>query len=130
MGNELIGEFKGKNTVYRVLPDGVMEVSGQGNGKIMDVDAFLATTSIGIMENGVFSGEVNASITTMAGDTITMQAYAVGYPAPNGNGGVSRAGSTQMTTSDKFTTLNKAVLLHEYLTDMGDNWTGKIWMWK
>jgi hypothetical protein len=130
MESELIGEFKGKNTVYRVLPDGVMEVSGQGNGKILGVDAFLATTSIGIMEEGVFSGEVNASITTMAGDTITMQAYAVGYPAPSGNGGVSRAGSTQMTTSDKFMALNKTVLLHEYQTGMDDNWTGKIWIWK
>jgi hypothetical protein len=130
METELIGEFKGKNTVYRVLPDGVMEVSGHGNGKILGVDAFLATTSVGIMENGVFSGEVNASITTSDADTITMQAYAVGYPAPSGNGGVSRAASTQTTYSDKFIALNKAVLLHEYVTDMGDNWTGKIWRWK
>jgi hypothetical protein len=30
-----------------------MEVSGQGNGKILGVDAFLATTSVGVMENGV-----------------------------------------------------------------------------
>ena len=63
MEGELIGEFKGKNTVYRVLPDGIMEVSGQGTGKILGMDAFLATTSIGIMDNGVFSGEVNSSIT-------------------------------------------------------------------
>lgn len=130
MESELIGEFKGKNTVYRVLPDGVMEVSGQGNGKILGVDAFLATTSVGVMENGVFSGEVNASLTTMDADTITMQAFAVGYPAPSGNGGVSRAASTQTTFSDKFMELNKAVLLHEYVTDMADNWTGKIWRWK
>jgi hypothetical protein len=130
METELIGEFKGKNTVYRVLPDGVMEVSGQGNGKILGVDAFLVTTSVGVMEDGVFSGEVNASLTTMDADTITMQAFAVGYPAPSGNGGVSRAASTQTTYSDKFISLNKAVLLHEYVTDMGDNWIGKIWRWK
>jgi hypothetical protein len=130
METELIGEFKGKNTVYRVLPDGVMEVSGQGNGKILGVNAFLASTSVGVMENGVFSGEVNASITTTDADTITMQAYAVGYPAPSGNGGVSRAASTQTTFSDKFMALNKAVMFHEYQTDMGDNWTGKIWRWK
>ncbi len=55
MEGELIGEFKGKNTTYRVLPDGVMEVSGQGTGKILCMDAFLATTSIGVMENGGFS---------------------------------------------------------------------------
>jgi hypothetical protein len=130
METELIGEFKGKNTVYRVLPDGVMEVSGQGNGKILGVNAFLVSTSVGVMEDGVFSGEVNASITTADADSITMQAFAVGYPAPNGNGGVSRAASTQTTYSDKLIELNKAILLHEYVTDMSDNWTGKIWRWK
>ncbi len=128
MEGELIGEFKGKNTTYRVLPDGVMEVSGQGTGKILGMDAFLATTSIGIMENGVFSGEVNSSITTMDGQMVTMQAVAIGYPS--GNGGLSRGASIQTTTSEKFMRLNKAILLHEYQTDMTDNWTGKIWEWK
>ncbi len=128
MENELIGEFKGKNTVYRVLSDGEMEVSGQGTGKILGMDAFLATTSIGIMENGVFSGEVYASITTMDGQTIMMNAYAVGYPS--GNGGVSRGASVQTTKSEKFMRLNRAIVLHEYQTDMGDNWTGKMWEWK
>ena len=128
MEGELIGEFKGKNTVYRVLPDGVMEVSGQGTGKILGMDAFLATTSIGVMENGVFSGEVNSSITTNDGQTVTMEAYAVGYPS--GNGGLSRGASVQSTHSDKLMRLNKAILLHEYQTDMTDNWTGKIWEWK
>jgi len=128
MESELIGEFKGKNTTYRVLPDGVMEVSGQGTGKILGMDAFLATTSIGIMENGVFSGEVNSSITTTDGQMVTMQAVAIGYPS--GNGGLSRGASIQTTASGKFMRLNKAILLHEYQTDMTDNWTGKIWEWK
>jgi hypothetical protein len=128
MESVLIGEFKGKNTVYRVLPDGVMEVSGQGTGKILGLDAFLATTSIGVMEGGVFSGEVNTSITTMQGDTLWMKAIAIGYPS--GNGGLSRGASVQTTTSDKFIELNKAILLHEYMTDMLDAWTGKIWQWK
>jgi hypothetical protein len=128
MESVLIGEFKGKNTVYRVLPDGVMEVSGQGTGKIMGLDAFLATTSIGVMEGGVFSGEVNTSITTMQGDTLWMKAIAIGYPS--GNGGLSRGASVQTTTSEKLMELNKAILLHEYMTDMLDAWTGKIWQWK
>jgi hypothetical protein len=128
MESVLIGEFKGKNTVYRVLPDGVMEVSGQGTGKILGLDAFLATTSIGVMEEGVFSGEVNTSITTMQGDTLWMKAIAIRYPS--GNGGLSRGASVQTTTSDKLMELNKAILLHEYMTDMLDAWTGKIWQWK
>ena len=128
MESELIGEFKGKNTTYRVLPVGVMEVSGQGTGKILGMDAFLATTSIGIMENGVFSGEVNSSITTTDGQMVTMHAVAIGYPSRNG--GLSRGASIQTTASEKFMRLNKAILLYEYQTDMTDNWTGKIWEWK
>jgi hypothetical protein len=128
MESVLIGEFKGKNTVYRVLPDGVMEVSGQGTGKILGLDAFLATTSIGVMEGGLFSGEVNTSITTMQGDTVLMKAIVIGYPS--GNGGLSRGASLQTTTSEKLMELNKAILLHEYMTDMLDTWTGKIWQWK
>jgi hypothetical protein len=128
MESVLIGEFKGKNTTYRVLPDGIMEVSGQGTGKILGLDAFLATTSIGVMEGGVFSGEVNTSITTMQGDTLLMKAIVIGYPS--GNGGLSRGASLQTTTSEKLMELNKAILLHEYMTDMLDTWTGKIWQWK
>jgi hypothetical protein len=128
MEGELIGEFKGKNTVYRVLPDGKMEVSGTGTGKFLGVDAFVASSSIGIMQNGLFSGEVYASITTIDGQTIFCKANAVGYPS--GNGGVSRAASVQMSQSEKFIRLNKAILFHEYETDMADNWTGKIWEWK
>jgi hypothetical protein len=126
--NELIGEFKGKNTVYRVLPDEMLEVSGQGTGKILGADALMITTSIGYMQDGVFNGEVHAVINTMDGQTINMKAYAVGYPS--GNGGVSRGASVQTTFSEKFLRLNKAVLLQEYITDMTDNWTGKIWEWK
>jgi hypothetical protein len=125
---ELIGEFKGKNTVYRVLQNGVLEVSGRGTGKIMGVDAMLLTTSIGVMDDGIFSGDVNSSISTMDGQSISMQAHAIGYPS--GNGGLSRGASVQTTSSEKFMALNKAILLHEYQTDMSDSWTGKIWLWK
>jgi len=128
MQGELIGEFKGKNTVYRVLPDGKMEVSGSGTGKFLGTDAFVASTSIGTMQNGVFSGEVYASITTMDGETIFCKANAIGYPSQNG--GISRAASVQIVQSEKFKKLNKSILLHEYETDMSDNWNGKIWEWR
>jgi hypothetical protein len=38
MLGELIGEFKGKNTGYRVLPDGKIESTAQGTGKILGID--------------------------------------------------------------------------------------------
>jgi hypothetical protein len=125
---ELIGEFKGKNTVYRVLPDGKIETSGQGTGKILGIDAFLITTSLGTMSNGVFTGENNTAITTMTGETVMLKGNAVGWPS--GNGGSTRAASIQMSSSEKLMRLNKVVLMHEYETDMTDNWEGKMWEWK
>lgn len=125
---DLIGEFKGKNTVYRVLPDGEIETSGQGTGKIMGADAMIMFTTVGIMTDGLFIGEGTGVITTMAGETVTLKMNSVGWPSRNG--GISRGASTQVTSSEALMRLNKAVLLHEYNTDMTDNWTGKIWEWK
>ena len=125
---ELIGEFKGKNTVYRVLPDGQIETSGQGMGKIMGIDAMILFTTTGLMADGLFMGEGTGVITTMAGETVTMQMNSIGWPS--GNGGVSRGAATQVTSSQALMRLNKAICLHEYTTDMTHNWVGKIWEWK
>ena len=128
MLGELIGEFKGKNTGWRVLPDGKIETTAQGTGKILGVDAFVLSTSVGSMANGIFMGNVTSVITTMEGETMMMKGIAVGWPS--GNGGATRAASIHMTQSQKLARLNKAVGMHEYETDMNDNWTGKIWEWK
>jgi len=128
MPEELIGEFKGKNTAYRVLPDGKMEVLAQGMGKMLDIDAFIMSTAVGAMANGVFTGEVNAMISTSAGESVMMKGTAVGYAS--GNGGVTRGASVQMTQAPKLLHLNKAICLSEFQTDMTDNWTGKLWIWK
>lgn len=114
--------------LFIVLSDGKMETSGQGTGKILGIDAFIAFTTVGAMLNGIFTGEGNGLITTMAGDTIMLKMNSVGYPS--GNGGISRGASIQMTQSQNLIRLNKVICLHEYETDLNDNWTGKIWEWK
>ena len=129
MLGELIGEFKGKNTGWRVLPDGKMEVTAQGTGKLLGKDAFLVSTSTGMMgANGIFMGEGNGVITTMEGENVMMKGIAVGFPS--GNGGTTRTATIHMTQSEKLARLNKVVGMHEYETDMQDNWTAKIWEWK
>ena len=127
---ELIGEFTGKNTVTRVLPNGKVEVSNEGMGKIMGTDAYLMSTAVGTMANGVFTGEVNTLLTTMDGATMNIKGNAVSWPDPQGKGGITRAASIQWTQTEKLKPLTKAILLHEYKTDMANNWTGKIWQWK
>jgi hypothetical protein len=128
MLGELIGEFKGKNVGWRALPDGKMETTAQGTGKILGVDAFVIATSVGTMTNGIFMGETNSIFTTMEGDTVTSKGVAIGFPS--GSGGATRAASIHTTKSKKLERLNKVVGMHEYQTDMEDNFTGKIWEWK
>ncbi len=128
MLGELIGEFKGRNIGWRVLPDGKIETTTQGMGKLLGVETFILATSVGTMMNGIFMGEVNSAFTTIEGDTIMSKGVAVGYPS--GNGGATRAASIHMTQSKKLERLNKILGMHEYQTDMEDNFVGKIWEWK
>lgn len=128
MIGELIGEFKGKNIGWRVLPDGKIETTAHGSGKLLGVDAFVISTSVGTMSGGVFMGESNSVFTTMEGETVMSKGIAVGFPS--GEGGATRAASIHMTESKKLARLNKVVGMHEYQTDMQDNFTGKVWEWK
>ena len=116
MLGELIGEFKGRNTAYRVLPDGKMEASAQGTGKILGIDAFVVDTAVAGLENGVFAGEENAIITTMDGDIVMMKSIAINWQEA-GKGGVTRAASYNITQSQKLARLNKVIGVHEYVTD-------------
>jgi hypothetical protein len=127
--DELIGEFTGRNTGYRVLPDGKLETNAQGIGKFLGIDAFLISTAVGTMSNGVFVGEVNGVIALTSGESVMMKGNAVGYPSADGSG-ITRGSSVQMTQSEKLKNLNKEVCFSEFKTDMTDNWTGKMWIWK
>ncbi len=127
--SELIGEFRGKNTGYRVLPDGKVETNAQGMGKILGMDSFLMSTATGMMSGGVFMGEVNSIVMTTTGETIMFRGTAVGYPTDSG-GGMTRGASIQMSNAQKLAALNKAVVLTEFVTNIQDNWTGKFWLWK
>jgi hypothetical protein len=46
MLGELIGEFEGITTGTRVLPEGKLEGSGQGTGKILSIEASIAFTGV------------------------------------------------------------------------------------
>jgi len=74
MLGDLIGEFKGRNTAFRVLSDGRTEVSGHGTGKILGVDATIVFTVVStITPAGVFMGEGNGQIWTKEGDTVILK---------------------------------------------------------
>jgi hypothetical protein len=125
---ELIGEFSGKNAVNRILPDGKMETSNQGMGKILATLAFVISTAVVTVLNETYTGEVNSLLTTMDGDAVMLKGNVVSWQS--GKGGMTRVASMQTTQSQKLMRLNKAIVSHEYITDEGGNWTGKLWEWK
>jgi hypothetical protein len=129
MLGELIAEFKGKNTSTRILPHGKMETSGMATGKILGIDATMMFTNVStMMPEGIYMGETNAIIMTANGDVVNMKSQGMAWPSANG--GSSRSTSFQMTQSPKLMRLNKVIGLHEYETDINNDWTGKIWEWK
>ena len=46
-----------KTQFTEVLPDGKIETSNQGMGKILGLDAFVMSTTVATMANGVFVGK-------------------------------------------------------------------------
>lgn len=82
---KLIGEFKGKNTL-RVLPDGRLETTGQGTGKILGVNATMLFTDVStIIPNRVFMGEANGQIWTINGDIVTVKIISISWSTGRGN---------------------------------------------
>jgi len=129
MLGELIGEFKGKNTGWRVLPNGKIETTAQGTGKLLGMDVWIVNTTVGSISNGLFIGEVNSFITTMTGDTALAKGNAVAW-SDGKDGGTTRAAAIYTTTAPRLARLNKAIGMQEYDTDIENNFTGKIWEWK
>jgi hypothetical protein len=129
MLGELIGEFKGKNTGWRVLSDGKIETTAQGTGKLLGMDVWIVNTTGGSMTNGLFMGEVSSFITTMTSDTAMAKGNAIAWSDGKG-GGTTRAATIYTTNAPKLARLNKVIGIQEYDTDMENNFTGKIWEWK
>ena len=129
MLGELIGEFKGKNTGWRVLPDSKIETTAQGTGKLLGMDVWIVNTSVGSMANGLLMGEVSSFITTMTGDTVMAKGNAIAWSDGKG-GGTTRAATIYTTTAPKLSRLNKVIGMQEYDTDRDNNFGGKIWEWK
>ena len=131
MLGEMVGEFKGKTTGYRVLTDGKAEISQQGMGKILGIDASIATTGITTpMPNGVLMVEANGLNNTTDGDTIMVKINGIGWPTGKGWKSSFRGASYQMTQSPKLACLNKIVCVWELESDENGDWILKLWEWK
>lgn len=130
MLGEQIGEFKGKVTGTRILPDGKYEASGEGPGKILDIDASLAFTGIiSPLQNGNYLLEGNSIITTKDGETVLANGRGVIHPTGKGEE-AKESGEAYLTTqSQKFIRLNDIISLYEQESEENGDWSMKIWEW-
>jgi hypothetical protein len=131
MLGELIGEFKGKISGVRILPDGKTEMSVHGSGKILGLDATYASTGVFIrMPNGVLMEEGNGLISTIEHDVAIMEIKRIGVAAGKGRSAKFREATYYVTQSEKLMRLNKVIGISEFDTDENGDWTLKIWEWK
>jgi hypothetical protein len=130
LGEEL-GEGRGKITTIRVLPDGKMEVSQQGNGKLLGSEISDAATYWTVMRpNGTAYGEGQQAIMSGDGGSAVWKGSGVGKPIGQGGWKYAVAGAFQTVTSQKWGRLLDVCTVQEYDVDQNQNYHWKIWKWK
>ena len=132
MLGELIEETKGKRTGRRILSTNPLkvEVSAEGNGKLLGIDAHeIITYQSEVRPDGSLFGEGSGVYITSAGDTISWKGGGVGRLAADGS--VAYRGAIFFwTTAEKFTRLNAVAGVFEFTADAEGNTQSKTWEWK
>jgi hypothetical protein len=130
---EVIEQEAGKVTGMRVLPEGALEVSAQGSGKVLGIDSTMLTTFSAQPRPaaGVLYGEGGGIITTKEGDMATFRGSGVGRPkGSSGQAASWRYSVTYQTNSQKLNRLNGCVCVGEFEVDDNGNFQDKQWEWK
>ena len=135
MLGEMIGEFKGKITGYRVLPSEGMypkvETSVQMSGKLLGVDATNLVTYLSVMRpGGELYGEGQGVIMTKDGENLTWIGHGVGRFTGRGSAVSFRGDNYLQTASAKLARLNSVAVVFEYEADENGNTHVRIWEWK
>ena len=134
MLGELIGEFKGKITKYRVtgiLASGPkIEVSHKQTGKMLGVDALDMATYWSMMTGpDVLYGEGQGAIKSMSGEMACYRASGTSKMM-KGSIPVWRGMLYFQSPTPKWGVLNGIAVVYEYAIDANENTHVKLWEWK
>jgi hypothetical protein len=134
MLGELIGEFKGKITGYRVtevLMNGPkVEVSFRQAGKLLGVEGVDMATYWSVMTApDVMYGEGQGLIRSKGGEMACYRATGTARMA-KGPMPVWRGVLYIQSPTPKWGTLNGTAIVYEYEVDENDNTHVKLWEWK
>jgi hypothetical protein len=134
MLGELIGEFKGKITGYRVteiLMNGPkVEVSFRQAGKLLGVEGVDMATYWSVMTApDVMYGEGQGVIRTKSGEMACYRATGTAK-VTKGPMPVWRGVLYIQSPTPKWSALNGTAIVYEYKVDENDNTHVKLWEWK
>jgi hypothetical protein len=135
MLGEVLGEERGKVTVYRVLPPeggaSKVEVSFQSSGTLLGIaETSIATYWSMVRPDGTLFGEGHGIVTGEGGESATWIGNGVGKMAGKGSAASWRGAVYYQTASPKWARLNGVAAVFEYETDENGNTTAKIWEWR
>jgi hypothetical protein len=135
MTAELIGEFKGKITGYRIteiLMNGPKsEVSFKQSGKLLGVECMDRATYSGVM-NGpdVLYGEGQGALMSMSGEMASYRATGTMKMEKNGPMPVWHGVLYFQSPTQKLSALNGKAVIYDYEIDENENTHVKLWLWK
>jgi hypothetical protein len=109
----------GKFAGIRALPDGKVEATYQGTGKLFRADYSSIYTGVATPHGG-----------TKDGDTIGVLAHGRGRPTGSGLKASWRGGVIWQASSPKFGRLNSLPGVWELDIDEGGNFHLRVWEWK
>ncbi|MFB3889862.1 MAG: hypothetical protein ACE14S_10260 [Candidatus Bathyarchaeia archaeon] len=131
MLGELIGEFTGKITGVRILPEGKTEMSLHGFGKVFGMDATYASTGVFTrLPAGILSEEGTGLLSTLEHDVAVDKYKRISVAAGKGRQASFRGTSYYSTESPRLGRLNSVVGVSEFETNENGDWTLKVWEWK
>jgi hypothetical protein len=135
MSGEIIGEFKGKITGYRIteiLVNGPKsEISFKQMGKLLGVECFDRATYWGVMTGpDVMYGEGQGAIMSKSGEMGWYKATGTMKMEKNGPMPVWRGVLYIQSPTPKWSALNGKPLVYEYAMDEDENTHVKLFEWK
>ncbi len=132
MLGEAVGEAAGKLTGLRVLPDGRVEASFQGSGKLLGAEiSDIGTYWQEMKPGGVLYAEGQVLLMTREGEASKWTGFGVGKPTGQGTGARwAVCGSFRGEASPKFARLNSVSTVIEFENDESGNYHWKLWEWK
>lgn len=127
---DLAFEEAGKFVGMRVLPDGKVEATYHGTGKLFGVDYSSVYTGVATPQGGTLIAEFNGICTAKDGDTVGVNAHGRGRPTGSGLKASWRGGVIWRASSPKFARLNNVPGVWELDIDEEGNFHLKVWEWK